>query len=174
MRFASVADVKNHLSAYLAKAKKDRKPIVVTHHGKPYALIQPISEGGLEALGWERLAERRLQEAWGGRTMPSTTTYRRGQVVVVNVPYSDRSGVKPRPALVICPISSQPRFYRRPGPGDCPLRNWPSVGLRYPSTVRVSKILAVDNQIARRSMGSISGPDLARVVATVRLALDLS
>jgi mRNA-degrading endonuclease toxin of MazEF toxin-antitoxin module len=120
--------------------------------------------------------------------MPSTTTYRRGQVVVVNVPYSDRSGVKPRPALVIstekfhgglpdvivCPISSQPRFYRRPGPGDCPLRNWPSVGLRYPSTVRVSKILAVDNQIARRSMGSISGPDLARVVATVRLALDLS
>ncbi len=66
MRFASVAEVKNHLSAYLAKAKKDRKPIVVTHHGKPYALIQPISEGGLEALGWERLAERRLQEAWEG------------------------------------------------------------------------------------------------------------
>ena len=33
--------------------------------------------------------------------MPSTTTFRRGQVVVVNVPFSDRSGVKPRPALVI-------------------------------------------------------------------------
>ncbi len=66
MRFASVAEVKNHLSAYLAKAKKDRKPIVVTHHGKPYALIQPISEGALEALAWERLAGRRLQEAWEG------------------------------------------------------------------------------------------------------------
>jgi prevent-host-death family protein len=66
MRFASVVEVKNHLSQYLAKAKKDRKPIVVTHHGKPYALIQPIFEGGLEALGWERLAERRLQEAWEG------------------------------------------------------------------------------------------------------------
>jgi prevent-host-death family protein len=66
MRFASVAEVKNNLSAYLAKAKKDKKPIVVTHHGKPYALIQPISESGLEALGWERLAERRLQEAWEG------------------------------------------------------------------------------------------------------------
>ena len=123
--------------------------------------------------------------------MPSTTTYRpfrRGQVVVVNVPYSDRSGVKPRPALVIsterfhrdlpdvivCPISSQPRFYRRPGPGDCPLRNWPSSGLRYPSTVRVSKILALDKHIVKRALGSLSGPDLARVEATVRQALDLT
>jgi hypothetical protein len=31
--------------------------------------------------------------------MPSTTTSKRGQVLVVNVPFSDRSGVKPRPAL---------------------------------------------------------------------------
>ena len=59
--------------------------------------------------------------------MPSTTTYKRGQVVVVNVPFSNHSGSKPRPALIIstepfhrtlldvivCPVSSQPRFYRR-------------------------------------------------------------
>lgn len=58
--------------------------------------------------------------------MPSTTTFSRGQVVVVSVPFSDRSGVKPRPApvmslesfhrdlpdIIVCPISSQPRFYR--------------------------------------------------------------
>ena len=120
--------------------------------------------------------------------MPSTTTSRRGQVVVVNVPYTDRSGVKPRPALVIsserfhrdlpdvivCPISSQSRFYRRPGPGDCSLRNWSSVGLRHPSTVRVSKILAVDKHIVKRVLGSLSGPDLARVEANVRQALDLT
>jgi hypothetical protein len=30
--------------------------------------------------------------------MPSTTTFKRGQLLVVNVPFSDRSGVKPRPA----------------------------------------------------------------------------
>jgi prevent-host-death family protein len=66
MRFASVAEVKNQLSAYLARAKKDKRPIIVTHHGKPYALIQPISEGDLEALGWGRLAEKRLQDAWEG------------------------------------------------------------------------------------------------------------
>lgn len=66
MRFASVAEVKNRLSAFLAEAQKKKEPIVVTHHGKPYALIQPISERDLEELGWERLAEDRLREAWKG------------------------------------------------------------------------------------------------------------
>ena len=66
MRFASVAQVKDHLSAYLTQARRDLRPIVVTHHGKPYALIQPITEGDLEALGWGELAKRRLEEAWEG------------------------------------------------------------------------------------------------------------
>ena len=66
MRFASVAQVKDQLSAYLAQAKRDKRPIVVTHHGKPYALIQPITEANLEALGWGELAKRRLEEAWEG------------------------------------------------------------------------------------------------------------
>jgi len=33
--------------------------------------------------------------------MPSTTTYSRGQVVVVNVPFTAQTGSKPRPALVV-------------------------------------------------------------------------
>ena len=119
--------------------------------------------------------------------MRSTTTFRRGQVVVVNVPFSDHSGVKPRPALVVsaeafhaglpdvivCPISSQPRYYRRPGPGNSPLRDWGAVGLRRPSTVRISKVLAVDKQIMKRVLGRLSQPDLARVAAGLRQALGL-
>ena len=66
MRFASVADLKDRLSVYLATAKKKNEPIVVTHHGKPYALIQPISERDLEGLEWGRLAEDRLRQAWQG------------------------------------------------------------------------------------------------------------
>ncbi len=120
--------------------------------------------------------------------MPSTTTFRRGQVIVVDVPFSDRSGAMPPPGLVIstetfhgrlpdlvvCPISSQPRFYRRPGPGDCPLRDWRTTGLRHPSTVRISKILAVDKSIIKRTAGSVSPQDLARVEVVLRQALDLS
>ena len=117
--------------------------------------------------------------------MPSTTTFRRGHVVVVNLPFSNHSGMKPRPALVVsaepfhrglpdvivCPISSRPRYYDRPGPGDCPLRNWRTAGLRHPSTVRISKLLTVDKQIMRRILGSISERDLMPIEAGLRQAL---
>ena len=66
MRLASVAEVKNRLSEYLARAKKKNEVIVVTRHGKPYALIQPISGRDLERLDWGQLAEERLRQAWKG------------------------------------------------------------------------------------------------------------
>ena len=66
MRFASVAEVKDHLSEYLSRARKRKEPTIVTHHGKPYALIQAISEHDPEDLGWDRLAAQRLEEAWAG------------------------------------------------------------------------------------------------------------
>jgi prevent-host-death family protein len=66
MRFASVADVKNQLSEYLARARKKKEAIIVTHHGKPYALIQPLSEQDLDELEWKELARKRLARAWEG------------------------------------------------------------------------------------------------------------
>ncbi len=119
--------------------------------------------------------------------MASTTTFRRGQVVVVEVPFSDRSEVKLRPALIVsaddfhrdlpdvivCPISSQPRYYSRPGRGDCPLQGWRAVGLRHPSSLRISKLLAVDKQIIRRTLGTVSKQDLTQIEAALRGALDL-
>ena len=66
MRLATVAQIKNQLSKYLARASRRHEPIIVTHHGKPYALIQPISERDLETLDWKRLADTRLREAWEG------------------------------------------------------------------------------------------------------------
>jgi prevent-host-death family protein len=66
MRFASVAEVKNELSGYLARAQKKKEPIVVTRHGKPYALILPISAQDLENIEWKVLSRRRLSKAWEG------------------------------------------------------------------------------------------------------------
>ena|SRR2546428_57953 len=120
--------------------------------------------------------------------MPSMTTYRRGQLVVVNVPFSNHSGVKPRPALVVsaeefhgslpdvivCPVSSQPRYFRRPGSGDCRLVRWRSVGLRHPSTVRVSKVLTVDKQIIKRILGSLSQQNMLEVETILRRAFGLN
>ncbi len=66
MRFVSVAEVKNQFSAYLARARRRKEPIVVTHYGKPYALIQPISERDLDDLGWQQLTMSRLEQTWEG------------------------------------------------------------------------------------------------------------
>jgi prevent-host-death family protein len=66
MRFASVAEVKNQLSRYLLRSRQKQEPIVVTNHGKPWALIQPIDERDLEHLEWKGLGRKRLQEAWNG------------------------------------------------------------------------------------------------------------
>ena len=66
MQFASVAAVKNQLSRYLSRARQRNEPIIVTHHGKPYAVIQPIRTSDLEALAWQHLAGERLRQAWEG------------------------------------------------------------------------------------------------------------
>jgi prevent-host-death family protein len=66
MRFATVAEAKNKLSEYLAQARKRNEPILITHHGKPYALIQPLSEDDLDDVDWRRLTRRRLATAWEG------------------------------------------------------------------------------------------------------------
>ncbi|MBI4702399.1 MAG: type II toxin-antitoxin system PemK/MazF family toxin [Deltaproteobacteria bacterium] len=119
--------------------------------------------------------------------MRSTTTFDRGQVVVVNVPFSSQAGAKLRPALivstsafhrrlpdvVVCPVSSQPRRHERPGPGDQPLENWRAVGLRHPSTVRISNIVAVDKRLIRRVLGTMSPSDVALVERGLRAAFGL-
>ena len=120
--------------------------------------------------------------------MPSTTIYKRGSVIVVEIAFSDLSGSKRRPALVVsdqhfhrtlpdlnvCPISSQPRFYRRPGPGDCPVKDWRAAGLRRPSTVRISKILAIDKDIVRKTLGVLPSHDLTGVESGIQKAFGLS
>jgi mRNA-degrading endonuclease toxin of MazEF toxin-antitoxin module len=120
--------------------------------------------------------------------MPSTITCRRGQVVVVTVPFSDQAGAKLRPAVVVsperfhrklpdvivCPVSSQPRRFEKPGPGDSPLTKWKSAGLRYPSTARVSNILSVEKSLIRRPLGKLAPEDLQRLDSALREALGLS
>jgi mRNA-degrading endonuclease toxin of MazEF toxin-antitoxin module len=119
--------------------------------------------------------------------MPSTSTYRRGQVVVVNVPFTGQTGSKPRPALVVsvetlhrklldlivCPISSQQRYYRKPGPGDHPLKHWRKVGLRHPSTARLSNVLAVEKKLIKRVLGTLHAEDLAQIEHALRAAFGL-
>jgi mRNA interferase MazF len=119
--------------------------------------------------------------------MPSTITCRRGQVVVVSVSFSDQVGAKLRPAVVlspesfhrklrdviVCPVTSQPRHFEKPGPGDRPLGKWKAAGLRYPSTVRLSKIATVEKSLIRRPLGKLASEDLRNLDSALREALGL-
>jgi len=105
----------------------------------------------------------------------------------VNVPFTGQRGSKRRPALVasvepfhrklldviVCPISSQPRYYQKPGAGDLPLRHWRAVGLRHPSTVRISNLLAVEKKLIKRVLGTLHADDLAEVEEGLREAFGL-
>jgi mRNA-degrading endonuclease toxin of MazEF toxin-antitoxin module len=107
--------------------------------------------------------------------------------VVVNVVFTGQAGGKPRPALVVsgdafhkklpdlvvCPISSQPRHFAKPGTGDHPLKHWKAVGLRHPSTVRISNIVAIEKKIIKRVLGAVHADDLEAVKQRLRVGFDL-
>jgi mRNA interferase MazF len=115
------------------------------------------------------------------------TIYDRGHVIVVNVPFTGQGGSKRRPALVVStrafharlpdliaiPISSQPRFHRRPGPGDLPLGHWKSAGLRRPSTARISNILALEKALVDRVLGKLHDEDMELVKRGLEAAFGL-
>jgi mRNA-degrading endonuclease toxin of MazEF toxin-antitoxin module len=96
--------------------------------------------------------------------------------------------MKPRPAVVVsaesfhrtlldvivCPISSQSRYYERPGTGDHPLQHWRGIGLRHPSTARLSNLVAIEKTLIKRSLGPLHSEDLARIDDGLRGALGLS
>ena len=75
--------------------------------------------------------------------------------------------------MIVCPISSQPRYYQKPGLGDRPLKHWKTVGLRHPSTARISNILAVEKKLIKRVLGTLHTEDLARVEHGLREAFGL-
>ena len=99
--------------------------------------------------------------------------YRHGDVIAVPYDYSDLTGGKVRPALV---VSSDAYNLARPdvvaagistqiakvGPYDHVLDHWPSAGLRYPSLVR-GRLLTIEQSLIRRSVGRLSAHDLAGV-----------
>lgn len=105
----------------------------------------------------------------------------------MNVPFSGGAGAKPRPAvvlsaeafhrklpdLIVCPISSQPRFYNQPGGGDHPLHHWKSLGLRHPSTARLSNIMAVEKRLIKRALSPLHADDLARIEQGLRDVFNL-
>jgi len=105
--------------------------------------------------------------------MPPMTGYSPGDVVLVNFLFSDESGVKHRPALIL----STDRYHQgrqetivaaitstvsRLLVGDHKLRAWREAGLLYPSVV-TGIIRTVKQDMISRRLGTLAAADLREV-----------
>jgi mRNA interferase MazF len=113
------------------------------------------------------------------------TTYRRGEVVLVPFDFTNRSGIKWRPAVVI----SGDRYNRQtpdlviasitgnlqaiPHPGDHALVDWRAAGLLRPSLAQ-TKLATVEASLVGRKLGRLSRADLAAFEQGLRDALNLA
>jgi len=102
------------------------------------------------------------------------TIWRKGDVVLVPIGFTDRSGAKYRPAVVvssdrynasspdvrIASITGNLQAVRHPG--DHEHSDWHEVGLRSPSLAH-AKIATVETSLIRRRLGELSADDMAAV-----------
>ena len=112
--------------------------------------------------------------------MPSTTTYRRGDIVLVTFPFTDLTATKQRPALVISPdsvnqlsqdlilaaITSQltEDEYGLPlEAGDFAEGHLPKQ-----SMLRLTKIFTIHSLLIRKKIGALKPATMDRVLSQMR------
>lgn len=112
--------------------------------------------------------------------MPNTTSYDRGDVVLAILPFSDLTGIKQRPAVVISaphpsvdllllPLTSQLDHLQ---PGEFALADWKTAGLLFPSAVKRG-LFTLDKTRVNRRFGRLTTADRERLDGVLRLWLGL-
>lgn len=115
--------------------------------------------------------------------MPPTTGYRLGDVVLVHFVFSEETGVKKRPAVVVSTETYQKGRQEaivaaitsnmgRHLIGDSILSDWKGAGLLFPSQVSMVVRTVKQGMIARR-LGRLGKDDLASVQENLRAVFGL-
>ena len=114
----------------------------------------------------------------------SSGSYRRGDVVLVPMDFTDGSGSKVRPAVVVSSeeynstspdvliASITSNLDAIPHPGDHPIRKWREAGLLKPSLAQ-TKLATLEMPVIRRKLGELDAEDLVALEAGLRQALGL-
>jgi mRNA interferase MazF len=112
------------------------------------------------------------------------TNLTRGDVVLVPFGFTDRSGVKWRPAVVVSTdqyhqnspdvliASITGNLNALPHPGDHELVDWQSAGLLKPSLVQ-TKAATIETQLVGQTLGRLSAADLRALDQGLRLSFGL-
>jgi len=116
--------------------------------------------------------------------MAARHPYRRGDVVLIQFPFSGPIGQKDRPAiimsadvyhdrwdelLVVAITSKSPKTVRAT---DCLINDWHTAGLQQPSWTR-SHLATVHRQLVINKLGSLTPTDMQTVESCLRVALGL-
>lgn len=103
----------------------------------------------------------------------------KGDIVLVTFPFTDLSGTKLRPAVVLFEstsdftsafITSKLHWQE---PTDVPVIPSANNGIKVRSVIRTSKIATLDSSLVKGVLGKLSEADLALVDAQLKILLDL-
>ncbi len=114
--------------------------------------------------------------------MPPTTNYKRGDIVLVPFPFTDLSGSKQRPALIVSPdalhathddvvlVAIISQVSASPADDEVVIgsHDMGLSGLIKPSIVRTSKMFTMHQALVRRKMGVMPAAVMQRVLETLR------
>jgi len=104
--------------------------------------------------------------------------YKLGEVVLIAFPYTNGTGSKKRPALVlydagdpdilVARITSQTVLTK----DDIVLNDWAEAGLLVPSTVRLHKVATLEKVLINRSLGTLSASDRQTIISYLKRAAE--
>ena len=97
-----------------------------------------------------------------------------GDIVLLQFPFTDATGSKKRPALIlldtldgdiiVCRITSQIKTSNF----DIELTDWNTEGLKLFSIVRLHKIATLENSLIEKKLGELSSKDKKSVIEKIR------
>jgi mRNA interferase MazF len=102
------------------------------------------------------------------------TAYGPGDIVFLEFPFTSGVASKRRPSLVLLDADNGDVLFARITTGgakldsDVALRGWREAGLLAPSTVRLAKLVTVDNRLVLRTFGHLSDLDTRNVAGALQ------
>ena len=105
------------------------------------------------------------------------TTFKAGDVVSVEFPFSDFQNFKRRPGLVLVGGEADllvARITTHPprDSSDVALNRWSEIGLPRASTVRLAKLITIDHRLVHHKIGGLHSDDGRAVARALRQLTD--
>ena len=100
--------------------------------------------------------------------------YQAGEMVLLSFPFSDATGARRRPALVLLDTGDEDMVVARITSQtlrtsfDVEIMEWQQVGLLLPSVVRLDKVATLEKNLVERRLGRLTTGDWIRVRAIVQ------